>query len=178
MGQNEAVHADHHGQGEFLGDAEGLDVQVHGFLIGFGEELQPAAVALAHRVGVVVPDVDGRADGAVGDRHDDRQTETARVVDGLHHEEKALARRGRVGASARDGGADRHRHRREFAFDVDVFAVLQNALAAEKAQVFDDVGLRRNRIGADDVRTTQCHGLRDALAALKLFKHALLPIDG
>ena len=70
--EDEAVHAHHHRHRQLLGELERLDVQVERFLVGLGEQLQPAAVALAHRVAVVVPDVDRRADRAVGDRHDDR----------------------------------------------------------------------------------------------------------
>jgi hypothetical protein len=77
--QNEAIHADHHRQADFLSQLEGLDVQIERLLVGFGEELDPAAVALRERVGVVVPDVDRRADGAVGDRHDNRQAEAGSV---------------------------------------------------------------------------------------------------
>ena len=63
--EDEAVHAHHHRQRQLLGEPERLDVQVERFLVGLGEELDPAAVALRHAVGVVVPDVDRRADGAV-----------------------------------------------------------------------------------------------------------------
>jgi hypothetical protein len=71
--QDEAVHAHHHRHRQFLAEAEGLQVQVRRFLVGLGEQLQPAAVALAHRVAVVVPDVDRRADRPVGHRHHDRR---------------------------------------------------------------------------------------------------------
>ena len=173
--QHEPVHADHDRNRDFFGDAEGLDVQVHRFLVRFAEELDPAAVALAHRVGMVVPDVDRGADRAVGDRHDDGQPQPRAVVDRLHHVEEPLGRGRRVGARTRDRGADRDRHRGEFALDVDVLAVLELALAAEQPQVFDDVRLRGNRIGADHFRAAERHGLGDALAAFELLKHAHLP---
>ena len=48
--QDEAVHADHHRQAQLFGQLEGLDVQVECFLIGFGKELNPAAVALRDRI--------------------------------------------------------------------------------------------------------------------------------
>jgi hypothetical protein len=63
-----------------------LDVQVGRLLVRLGEELDPAGVARGHGVAVVVPDVDGRADRPVGEGHDDRQSQTGRVVDGFHHE--------------------------------------------------------------------------------------------
>jgi hypothetical protein len=46
VGEDEAVHAHHHRQRELLGELEGLDVQVERLLVGLGEELDPAAVAL------------------------------------------------------------------------------------------------------------------------------------
>ena len=76
-------------------------------LVGLGVELDPARVALRHRVAVVVPDVDRRADRAVGDRHDDRQAEAGGVVERLGHVEQALARGRGVGARAGGRGADR-----------------------------------------------------------------------
>jgi hypothetical protein len=59
MGQDEAVHADHHRTGQLFRQPERLDVQVQRFLIGFGEQLDPAGVAHRHAVGMVVPDIDG-----------------------------------------------------------------------------------------------------------------------
>jgi hypothetical protein len=57
---------------------ERLDVQVERFLVRLGEELDPAAVAHRHAVRMVVPDVDRRADRAIGDGHHDRQPEAGR----------------------------------------------------------------------------------------------------
>ena len=100
MGQDEAVHAHHHRHAQRFGELEGLDVQVEGFLVGLGENLDPAAVALRDRVGVVVPDVDRGAEGTVGDRHDDRQAEPGGVIDRLDHVQQALRGGGGVGARA------------------------------------------------------------------------------
>ena len=83
VGKDKAVDADHHRHRQFLGQSEGLDVQVDGLLVGLGKQLHPAGVAHRHRVGMVVPDVDRRADGAIAKRHHDRQTEAGGVVDGL-----------------------------------------------------------------------------------------------
>ena len=112
VGEDEAVHADHHRQRELLGEAERLDVQVERLLVGLGEELDPAAVALATssrewsfqmligapiaRLATVITIGRPRPDG---------------VVDRLGHEEQALARGRGVGARAGGRGADRHRHR-------------------------------------------------------------------
>ena len=122
VGEDEAVHAHHHRERELLGEPERLDVQVERLLVGLGVELDPAGVALGHRVRVVVPDVDRRADRAVGHRHHDRQAEAGGVVERLDHVEQALAGGRRVGAGAGGGGADRDRHRRELRLDVDVLA--------------------------------------------------------
>jgi hypothetical protein len=85
VGEDEAVHADHHRQRQLLRDPEGLDVHVQRLLVGLGVELDPARVALGHRVRVVVPDVDRGADRPVGDRHHDRQAEARGVVERLGH---------------------------------------------------------------------------------------------
>ena len=50
VGEDEAVHADHHRQRQLLGEPERLDVQVDRLLVGLGVELDPAGVALRHRV--------------------------------------------------------------------------------------------------------------------------------
>ncbi len=122
VGEDEPIHAHHHRQRELLAEPEGLDVQVERLLVVLREELDPAAVALAQRVGVVVPDVDRRADRAVRDRHHDRQAEPRGVVDRLRHEEQSLARGRRVRARAGRRRADGHRHCRELGFDVDELA--------------------------------------------------------
>ena len=122
VGEDEPVHADHHGDGDLLREAKGLDVQVGGLLDRLGEQLDPAGVARGHSVAVVVPDVDGGADGAVGQRHDDGKPEPAGVVDGLHHEQQPLTGRGSEGAGPGGGGADGDRHRGELRFHVDELA--------------------------------------------------------
>ena len=108
---------------------------------------------------VVVPDVDRRADRAVGDRHHDRQAEARGVVDRLGHVEQALARGRRVGARAGRRGADRDRHRRELGLDVDELARVELARPHQLGEALDDVGLRRDRIGADHLGPAQRHGL-------------------
>ena len=76
VGKNEAVHAHHDGQREFLGQLEGLNVQIERLLIGLGKQLYPAAIALRERVGMIVPDIDRCADSTIRHRHDDRQPQT------------------------------------------------------------------------------------------------------
>ena len=65
-------------------------MQVGGFLVVLGVELQPTGISLAHGVSVIIPDVDGCADGPVGDSHDDGHSQAGGVVDGLGHEQEAL----------------------------------------------------------------------------------------
>jgi hypothetical protein len=104
---------------------------------------------------VVVPDVDRRTDGAVGNRHDDRQTEAGGVVDGLYHEQQALRGGGSVRAGAGSRRADGDAHGGELGFDVDELAVGHLTRLDHFAKAFDDVRLRRDRIGADHLRSTE-----------------------
>jgi len=55
-------------------------------------------------------------------------------------------------AGAGGRGADRHRKRGEFTLDIDEFAIDQFAFPDQIAEAFDDMGLRRDRIGADHFR--------------------------
>jgi len=158
--QDEAVHAHHDGQRELLAEAEGLDVQVERLLVRLREQLDPPAVALAHRVRVIVPDVDRRADCAIRDRHDDRQAETRGVEYRLGHEQQSLARGRGVGTCAGGRGADRDRHRRELGLDVDELAGRECAAFHHLAEPLNNVGLRRDRVGADHLGAAQGHRLR------------------
>ena len=169
--EDKAVHADHHRKRELFGNPEGLDMHVAGFLVVFSVNLNPAAVALAHRVGMIVPDVDRSADCAVRHGHHNRKPQARSVIDGFHHVKKPLACGGRVGSGACDTRADRHTHRGKFAFDVDVLAVFNLPLAGEVAERFNNMRLRGNRISADHFRAAQRHGLGHALTAFNLFEH-------
>ena len=64
-------------------------MEIGGLLVGLGEELDPSGFAERHRVGVVVPDVDRRANRAGSQGHHNREAKAGRVVDGLRHEEEA-----------------------------------------------------------------------------------------
>ncbi len=174
VGQDEAVDAHHHRARQLLGQPERLDVQVRRFLVGFGVQLDPARVAHRHAVGMIVPDVDRRADRAVADGHDDRQPEARRVIDRFRHEQDALARGGGVAARAGGRCADGHRQRGKFGFDVDELAILELAVLHHLAQAFDDMRLRRDRISANHFRPAQGDRLRDGERAFHLLKHGLL----
>ena len=76
VGEDEAVHTDHHREGELFREGEGLDVEIGSLLVGGGEQLDPSGVACGHGVAVVVPDIDGCADGPVGQGHDDGEFES------------------------------------------------------------------------------------------------------
>jgi len=58
VGQDEAVHAHHYRDAELFGQAECLDVEVRRFLVGLGEQLDPARIPDRHGIAVIVPDVD------------------------------------------------------------------------------------------------------------------------
>jgi hypothetical protein len=171
VGEDEAIHAHHHRAGQFFSQPEGLDVQVERLLVGLREELDPAGVAHRHAVGVVVPDVDRCADGAVADRHHDGQAQSGGVVDRLRHEQQSLARRRRVGARARGRGADGHRQRGEFGLDVDELAIGERAVLHHLAHALDDVRLRGDRVGADHLRARQRDRLGDGVGTFDLLKH-------
>ncbi len=171
VGENEAVGAHHGRHRQFLRQAEGDDVQVGRLLVRFSEELDPARFAERHRVGMVIPDVDRRADRAVSQGHHDRQAEAGRVVDSLRHEEQALARGRGIGARAGGRGADGDRKRRELALDIDELRIVEFAETDQFAETLDDMGLRRDRIGADDLRPAKRNRARHRLRAFDLVQH-------
>ncbi len=137
-------------------------MEVDRFLIVFSKKLDPAAVALAHRVGVVIPNVNRGTDGARGDGHNDRETEPGGVVNRFSHIKQPLGSGSGVGTAAGDGTADCHAHGCEFTFNVQEFAVFKSSFFDHGAEVFDDMGLRRDRVGADDFGAAKCHSLSDA----------------
>ena len=129
-----------------------------------------------HRVGVVVPDVDRRADGPVGQGHHDGQPEAGGVVDGLDHEEQSLA--GGRGVGARAGGR-RARCATDIAANSD--STLMNSHGASRsglhhlADGLDDVGLGRDRVGAHHLGPAQRDRLGDRPGALNLSQHRSPP---
>ena len=74
MRKHKAVHADHDRKRKLLREAEGLNMQVNGLLICLGKKLDPTAVALAHGVRMVIPNINRGTDCTIGDRHDDRES--------------------------------------------------------------------------------------------------------
>ena len=167
MRQDEAVDADHDRHRQLFGELERLNVQIDRFLIGLCKELQPSGIAHRHRVGMIVPDIDGRADRAVAQCHHDGQAEARGIIDGLCHEQQSL--RGGRGVSARASGrcADRDRQRGELALDIDIFAVDERAVLYQFTKAFHDVGLGRDRIGAHHFGATQRDGFSHAHATLR-----------
>ncbi len=130
---------------------------------------------MRHRVAVVVPDVDRRADRSVGHRHHDWKAQSRGVVNGFGHVKQSLAGGRRVGARSGGGGADCDRHRGELRLDVDELAGLELALLDQLGKCFHDVGLRRDRIGTDHLRSAQGYGLRNRLGPLNLAQHRSTP---
>ena len=175
MGENKTVDADHHRHRQLLGEPKRLDVQVDRLLVGLREQLQPSGVAHRHRIRMIVPDVDGRADRAVAQGHHDGQAEARGVVDRLRHEQQALRGGRGIGAGTGGGGADRDRKGGELAFDVDEFAVDQRAFFHQLAEALDDMGLRRDRIGADHFGPAQRDGLGHGVRSLDLLEHRSAP---
>ena len=124
MSSRESPQVDQDGlaDGEVLGDTVGLQEVVQGFLRVTGKDLDQAAVPDGVSVGVVSPDVDGCAGGAVPDEDDERKRGAAAVFQHLHHVEQAL--RGGSGPRAHIlRAADDRRGRAVFALDVDDHAV-------------------------------------------------------
>ena len=173
MREDEAVDADHHWHRKFLGQPKRLNVQVDRILIGFRKQLHPAGVAHRHRIGMIVPDVDRRADGPIAERHHDRQAKACGVVDRLGHEQQALARGRGIGARAGRRRADRDREGGEFRFHIDKFAILQIARSHHLAEPFDNMGLRRDRIGADDFGAAQGNCLGGGVGTFGLLQHRI-----
>ncbi len=71
MGENEPVHADHDRSSDLriFGDLIGLEGGIHCFLHILHIDLQPSHVASSDGVLLVVPDVQGSPNGAVGHGH-------------------------------------------------------------------------------------------------------------
>ena len=171
MGKNKTVDADHHRHRQFLGELEPQDVQIDRFLIGLGEQLQPSGIAHRHRVGMIVPDIDRRADRTIAQGHHDRQTEARGVIDGLRHEQQPLRRGRGVGPGARGRCANRNRQCGELALDIDKFAIDQAAFPHQITKAFHDMGLRCDGIGADHLRAAQRYGFSHGMRAFDLLQH-------
>jgi len=171
VSQDKTVHTDHYGAREFFGNAEGQDVEVGGFLGGFGEELNPAGIAHRHGIGVIIPDVDGCSNGAVADSHHNGKAETGGVIDGFGHEQKPLAGSSRIGAGAGSGCANGDGECGKFRLHVDEFAVAELAGLDHLRETFDDVRLRSDGIGADDFGLAEGDGFRDGAGGFNLLAH-------
>ena len=150
-------------------------MHVDRLLVALGIELDPPGVTLRHRVGVVVPDVDRCADRAIGDGHDDGQSQPGCVVDRLDHEEQALTRGRGVGTCPRGGGADGDRHGGELRLDVDELTWGELSALHERRQRLDNVRLRRDGIGADHLGPRQGDCLGDRARTLNLPEHRRPP---
>ena len=141
--------------------------------IGFRKQLQPAGVTHRHRIGMIIPDVNRCADGPIAERHHDRQAEARGVVDRLGHEQQALARGRGIGARAGGRCPDRDREGGEFGFHIDEFAILQFAQSNHLAEPFDNMGLRRDRISADDLGAAQGNRLGCGVGTFSLLQHRI-----
>ncbi len=123
VGEVVAVVVDHYRDVHRLGEPEGLQGHVDDFLVVLGEDLDPAGVALADGVLMVVPHRPGGADAAVDDAHHQRQAGAGRPVQLLAHVEQAVGGGRREGAHPGAGGTDADPQGAVLALDGDVFGV-------------------------------------------------------
>jgi hypothetical protein len=139
---------------------------VVGLLNVLGEDLHPAAVARAHRVGVVAVDVDVARQRAVDDRQDHGLAHRGDDVEDLPHQRKAVGG-GRVHHAATGGrGGETGAHRGVLGLDRDEVRV-HLAVGDELREVLHDLGGRGDRVGRHHVGVDLAHGLRHGLIAFK-----------
>ena len=152
VADDEPVHVDRDRQPHVLvlGDAVGHDRVVVGLLGVLGKELDPAAVAHAHAVGVVAVDVEGRGQRPVHQRHQDRQAVARGDMQHLPHEGKALGAGGGRHAAARGRCADAGAHGAVLALHEDRLGI-HLAVRNERGERFHDARGRRDGIRRHDI---------------------------
>ena len=140
-------------------------IGVEHFLHRLAVHLDPADLAHRHRVLVSAPDALRRERVARDDRHHHRQAQARRAQVRLEHEREARAAGRGVGARAGERRALQHRQHRVLAFDVDDLGV-ERAVGDELRQVFDQRGLRRDRIDGDHLDARERDRPRGRLVAV------------
>ena len=103
-----------------LREPERLQHRVEHLLVALRVELDPAGVALAHRVGVVGPDVPRRRDGPVDHPHHDGSPHPGSPVQELVHEQESLTGGRGVRPCSEAGGADADLEGAVLGLDLDV----------------------------------------------------------
>ena len=161
VGQGEGVEDDHDRDHERLRDLEGLDDRVHDLLVRRAVELHPARVALRQAVVLVGPDRPARGHGPVDVAHDDGVAPAGGPVEHLVHQGQALGRGGRERPRPGDRRADAGGHGRVLGLDLDELGV-ERAVGAHLGEELDDLGLRRDRVGGDDLRRGRASRRRTA----------------
>ncbi len=176
VGGDEAVLADHDGQGHRLANPHGLEVVVIGLLVGLGKQHQPARVPDAHGVGVVVVDVDGAGQSAAGNRQGDGQAVGSGHVQHLGHVNQAAGAGG--GNRAASGGfrADAGGHGAVLGFHGNEIGVYL-AVVHVGGEVLGNLSGRRDGVRAHDVGVDLLHRVGNGLVAGQSFTntHFTLP---
>ena len=154
VGQDVAVVTDHDRGVEGLGDLVGLNDGIDDLLVVAAVDLNPARVALGHRVLLVVEHVPRGGHGAIDAAHDQRQPPAGGPMDQLAHVGQAVGAGRGERARAHGRRADAHGQRAVLALDGDVLR-LQLPPLDKLRQVLRHLGLGRDGIGGDDLDAAQ-----------------------
>ena len=148
MGKDETVEVDEDRELNLgvLGDLETDDAHVVGLLDVLAEDGEPSGVPGGHDVTVVVVDVDGSADGPVGDCHHDRYPHGGGDGEHLPHVGETLGRGCGEGPGACGGGGGTEGQSGVLGLDVDELGV-DLSVRYVLCEVLDDDGLRGDGVG-------------------------------
>jgi len=170
VGEEKGVENDHHRQVDGLGQAIGLQGSIEHLLAISAVELDPSGIALGEAVGLVGPEIPARAEGAVDFGHDNGQAAARGPVQHFVHQGQPLGGTGSESADPAGGRADDRCHGGMLAFHAEK-APVEGALAAEFCQLFDDMGLRGDRVGRHHLDASQTHGFGTGLTAFEEHFH-------
>lgn len=151
------VHAGGKTDVRVLGNLEGLDGQVHHFLAVFGEEDDPARIALVHDVRVIVQDVQGARHGPVGDSHGHGKAHGRYDGQDFMHEHESLGTGRRVDPGAGGAGPGDAADGRVLRFHGDEFGV-DSSVGDDVGEVLGNVGLGGDGIHRRHVDIAERHG--------------------
>ena len=173
---DKTVLANHHGQRHGLADTHGLKVVVIRFLIGLGKQHDPAGVAHAHRVGMVVVDVDWAGKRAAADGQGDRQAVARGNVEHFGHVAQTARRRGADGTASGRLRADARGHGGMLRLDRDELGV-HFAVIDVGGEVLRDLGGGGDRERAHDIGIDLFHRVGNGFIARKSFsdRHSRSP---
>ncbi len=166
VGGDEAVLADHDGQGHRLADPHGLEIVVIGLLVRLGKQHQPARVPDTHGVGVVVVNVDGAGQGAAAHRQGDGQAVGGGHIQHLGHVNEAAGAGGGNGPAAGGFRADAGGHGAVLGLHGNEVRV-HFAVVHVGGEVLGNFGAGRNGIRAHDVGVDLLHRVGNGFVAGK-----------